>query len=224
MQPEQIKALYEAAPIQLQVAIYAIYGILDILVGLGVKLVYDGIKSPTIKTILNMLVDIKKDNTDARVIAREERLALVTKFDSLDKRVDEHETRLCLIESTVCEAKCKEVKKIDVLVVDDEPLVSDTYSQMLGEIGCRCSMAATREEAEKILRSKPFDLMIIDLFLKDCDGFELYKYCQNAYPNLKYIIYSGQSPKNIPTEISSIFLEKPIKLEVLESKINNVLG
>ncbi|NOX57110.1 MAG: response regulator [Planctomycetes bacterium] len=50
-----------------------------------------------------------------------------------------------------------------VLVVDDEPIVCDSYQRVLREEGYNVSVATTGRDALEQCRSSPVDVMLLDL-------------------------------------------------------------
>lgn len=215
-----IKLIYDALNTGRKCKMHA--GLNDTVVSMEATLnaVTGSIKT-THDSIMKMLDNIRRENTEARKVAREQRDMMMGKIDILDKRVDACEMDIALIKTGT---KCKELKKLDVLLVEDDDMVLKTYKLMFEELGFACYTAQTRDGAERALKSKPFDLMVIDMYL-DCDsGVELYEYTKNAYKNMKHIIYSGKPPSEIPTKISNIFLEKPIRINTLQNKINEILN
>ncbi|HNT74998.1 MAG TPA: response regulator [Anaerolineae bacterium] len=60
-----------------------------------------------------------------------------------------------------------------LLVVEDDPELRYSIKQLLGAADIQIHEAATGQEALDLLRSRPFDCMILDLSLPDMTGFEL---------------------------------------------------
>lgn len=58
-------------------------------------------------------------------------------------------------------------KKPCVLVVDDEPVWLDQLADLLEEEGYLVSKAITREGAERYLKTRTFDLAVVDVNLTD---------------------------------------------------------
>ena len=59
-----------------------------------------------------------------------------------------------------------------VLVVDDDALNRKVGSRFLERAGCACDVASDAEEAVRAARSKPYDLVLMDLHLGAVDGAE----------------------------------------------------
>jgi two-component system OmpR family response regulator len=61
----------------------------------------------------------------------------------------------------------------DLLVVDDEEFLRDAVAMLLGSRGFTVTSAGTGTEALRLARTRPFDLLILDVMLPDLDGFEI---------------------------------------------------
>ncbi len=59
-----------------------------------------------------------------------------------------------------------------VLVVDNSAVVRHSISAMLLRIGCQISEAEDGDEALRLIASQPPDLVILDLYMPNKDGFE----------------------------------------------------
>jgi DNA-binding response OmpR family regulator len=71
------------------------------------------------------------------------------------------------------ELKRKIKKKI--LIVEDDPFISDIYSTSLTGQGFETELAFNGEEALEKLRKQKFDLMILDVLMPKKDGFAVLK-------------------------------------------------
>lgn len=60
-----------------------------------------------------------------------------------------------------------------VLVVEDEPQLAESVREILGRSGYSVSVAATGEDALRLLEAQPADVIILDLMLPGIDGFEV---------------------------------------------------
>jgi DNA-binding response OmpR family regulator len=60
-----------------------------------------------------------------------------------------------------------------ILVVEDDPLLAESLVRALQQQGYRIGHARRGHDAETLLRSQRFDLLLLDIGLPDIDGFEL---------------------------------------------------
>jgi two-component system OmpR family response regulator len=61
----------------------------------------------------------------------------------------------------------------ELLVVDDEQFLRDAVATLLSSLGFTVTSAGTGTEALRLARTRPFDLLILDVMLPDLDGFEI---------------------------------------------------
>lgn len=78
-----------------------------------------------------------------------------------------------------------------ILVVDDEPLVSRSLSEMLTLAGYPVSAANNGKEALAILKDYNIDVVITDIKMPEMDGYELLRHIRNSYPETSVIIITG---------------------------------
>lgn len=90
---------------------------------------------------------------------------------------------------------CPPVNKplIRVFIVDDHPIVSDLFSDMLNRSGdfTAIGTAADGETALKKLENLPVDIVILDLILPGMGGLELVDLLRANRPKAKLVICSG---------------------------------
>ena len=60
-----------------------------------------------------------------------------------------------------------------LLVVDDEQFLRDAVATLLSSLGFTVTSAGTGTEALHLARTRPFNLLILDVMLPDLDGFEI---------------------------------------------------
>lgn len=78
-----------------------------------------------------------------------------------------------------------------ILVVDDEPLVARSLSELLTLSGYAVSTAGSGKDALELLKDYTADIVISDIKMPEMDGIELLKKVKNAYPNTPVILITG---------------------------------
>ncbi|MCZ6886975.1 MAG: response regulator [Gammaproteobacteria bacterium] len=83
-------------------------------------------------------------------------------------------------------------RKIDVLVVDDEPEVASCLSDALtgDQFACACSHNAN--DAIDRLQRQSFDVILADLVMPEIDGLELLDQVRAQYPQAAGVLMSGR--------------------------------
>lgn len=110
----------------------------------------------------------------------------------------------------------KAVKGKRILVVDDELSVRRSMERHLKSLGHDVALAASGKAALKKLRSRTFDLLIVDLKMPGMDGMQLYETVVKMYPELKraFVIMTGVMERNLEQFLSRtgcLYLEKPFR-------------
>lgn len=79
-----------------------------------------------------------------------------------------------------------------ILVVDDNVMVRESYSDLLRHRGYDVMQAGDGEEALKVMRSSSIDLAIIDVMMPVMGGLELRQILQDKSPGVATILVTGQ--------------------------------
>ncbi|HEV2387703.1 MAG TPA: sigma-54 dependent transcriptional regulator [Candidatus Acidoferrales bacterium] len=115
-----------------------------------------------------------------------------------------------------------------ILIVDDEPGIRGSLGSILREEGYRVEAVATGEECLEAARRRPFDLILLDVWLPQMDGLAtLERLFEQPSPPMVVII-SGHG--NIETAVRATklgafdFIEKPLALEKTILVVKNALN
>lgn len=119
-------------------------------------------------------------------------------------------------------------KDIRVLVVDDEPMMSDSLRQHLAEEGYAVDTAASGSEAIDLFDGGAHHLVICDLQLPDMDGLTLLRHMKDARPLTEVIVLTGHATVARAVEATRAgafdFVEKDnFEFETLQRRIENAL-
>lgn len=116
-----------------------------------------------------------------------------------------------------------------ILVVDDDPKIRKLLSRSIRSKYFHVKTASDGFEAGQMsIKIKP-DLVILDIFMPQIDGFEV---CRRlirdpATPSIKIIAISGaDTPENREKILSSgahLFLPKPLEIKKLKKRIGSLL-
>ena len=87
------------------------------------------------------------------------------------------------------------MKKIRILVVDDEDSIVQMEKQMLESLGYQISVCTSSPEALKTFQNQPedFALIVTDMTMPDMTGAELVQKVLTIRPNIPIILCSGFS-------------------------------
>ena len=86
----------------------------------------------------------------------------------------------------------KPVSSVNVLIVDDHPIVREGLAELLNRESSIhvCAEAQRAEEALEILRSQDVDVAIVDLALPGVSGIELIRQMQSEFEEVPVIVLS----------------------------------
>ncbi|MGH9365553.1 MAG: sigma-54-dependent transcriptional regulator [Thermoanaerobaculia bacterium] len=109
------------------------------------------------------------------------------------------------------------MKKRRVLVIDDEKAIRETLSEVLSDEGYLVTSVPTGEEGLRRLVEESFDLVFLDVWLRDRDGLSILEAADGRCREVPIIMISGHA--NVETAVRAVhlgaydFLEKPLSLE-----------
>jgi len=111
-----------------------------------------------------------------------------------------------------------------VLVVDDDPGIRDTISQLIEELGYGCDCASDGIEALSCLNTSSYLCVFTDIMMPKMTGLELIKRIKAKDISLPIIVITGYASLEIAIDAmkcgASDFLSKPFKV----SQIQLLLG
>jgi two-component system response regulator PilR (NtrC family) len=117
--------------------------------------------------------------------------------------------------------------KIRVLVVDDELSMREFLSILLEREGYDVSVAASADEALKIMESKLFDLVLSDVNMPGLSGIELLARIKNKSPETAVLMLTAFSAAEQAVEAMKLgaydYVCKPFKNEEIKQLIKNAL-
>lgn len=116
-----------------------------------------------------------------------------------------------------------------ILLVDDEEPVRKLVRRMLEKAGMEV-VEADGEGTLRALQGQQFDLVLLDLFMPDCDGIELIRQLRRESSSTKIVAMSGGGRNNVdllPVARqlgANEALPKPFDQEKLLATINRALA
>lgn len=70
---------------------------------------------------------------------------------------------------------------MNILIVEDEPLIAKSLKKLLERKGCTVTWEATGNGAIQTMKSMKFDRIICDLMLQDISGFDVIEESKETY-------------------------------------------
>lgn len=119
-------------------------------------------------------------------------------------------------------------EKPQILVVDDNPPMTDTMVDILKVKGYIAYAAYSGSQALDILREQPVDLLLTDARMPDMNGVELYREARKVHPELITFLMTAYAAddiidKGLGEGIKTV-LTKPLEIDHLLMMLSAAMG
>ncbi len=118
-------------------------------------------------------------------------------------------------------------RKVNILLVDDDPEVSEVLELMLAQIGHEVTVVAQGQEAIALFEQSDYDLVITDLGMPDISGWEVAKAVKEKRPETPVVLITGWGIQLDSEEMSRSGIEgviaKPFSKQALVDQLARVL-
>lgn len=118
-----------------------------------------------------------------------------------------------------------------ILVVDDEEAIRDAACEYLSALGYHVDSAEARAEAELLLASCEYELLIADMRLTSehgREGLELITFFRERCPSARSVLLTAYGTPEVEREARlrgvDVFLEKPVPLAHLAKIAYELVG
>ena len=112
------------------------------------------------------------------------------------------------------------VKKCSVLLVDDEPGMTETLSDIFIEMGHEVAVAKDGPEAVRLVQERRYGLALIDIMMPGMNGIEVLKKVKEVRPAIKVVMMTAFALDELIEEARSLgavdVLFKPLQIEKLK--------
>jgi DNA-binding NtrC family response regulator len=112
---------------------------------------------------------------------------------------------------------------LEVLVLDDEPIVGKRLKPMLTRMGCNVEIFEKPSEALKRLDEKNFDVVITDLRMDEIDGIDVLEHVMDKSPRTRVIMITGYAMMELARKAMEKgafdFIDKPFRPDDLKSVV-----
>lgn len=82
-------------------------------------------------------------------------------------------------------------KEVRILVVDDDPTITDTLADIFRLEGFFVEVANSGLEAEELFLQGNFNIMLTDICMPDLDGIDLFRFVQEIQPGFPVILMTA---------------------------------
>lgn len=116
-------------------------------------------------------------------------------------------------------------KPLEILLLDDEPIVGRRLKPALDKIGCHVEVFENPRDAVARIEQKEFDIVVTDIRMEEMDGIEVLEHVQKRWPRTKVIMITGYAKMDIAREAMGKgvfdFIAKPFRPDDLRQIIFN---
>ena len=91
-------------------------------------------------------------------------------------------------------------EKTSILIVDDDLGMSETLSDILGELGFKVAVANDGFKAIKMVNKDDYNMALIDIMMPGINGVEIFKEIKNIRPAMKVIMMTAYSVEDLVKE------------------------
>ena len=114
-----------------------------------------------------------------------------------------------------------------ILVVEDDSLLAQGLTRILSRAGHAVDHAETGLEADKALRTTPYDLVVLDIGLPDIDGFEVLRRLRRRHAVTNVLVLTARDA--VEDRVHGLdlgaddYLTKPFSVTEFEARVRALL-
>lgn len=117
--------------------------------------------------------------------------------------------------------------RYSVLIVDDEPGMLETMSDILGSTGYRAAVVDEAKKAVELIEKVYFNVVLLDIVMPEMNGVDAYYKIKEISPDTKVIMmtgYGAEHPLVKKAIVSGVdeLLHKPFDVDELMASLSNV--
>lgn len=119
------------------------------------------------------------------------------------------------------------MRKINILVVDDDPDICDYMQLVLNRNGYQVETKTDQHEALEELRSKEYHVAILDLMMPQINGLEMLEEIRKFDKDVAIIIFTGYP--SVDTAVTSLrykvadYIRKPFDIDEFNASLERIL-
>ena len=114
-----------------------------------------------------------------------------------------------------------------VLIIDDEEIFLDLLKTYLVDKGYEVTVSTSGQKILKLLFEKPYDIVLLDVWMVDMSGIEVFKKIRKANPKLPVVLMTGYAASSLVSTLQDLdvdaFIKKPFKLKEVHSTIERII-
>ena len=128
---------------------------------------------------------------------------------------------------TIQGEKKKPPKAKKVLVIDDQPIVTDLLVDVLERMNYKSEVASCGKDGVEMFEKNTYDLVMTDLGMPDISGWEVSKTIKQKNPHVPVVVITGwgvdPDPNKMKDSKVDFIINKPFQIDQLEKIIKDLL-
>jgi DNA-binding NtrC family response regulator len=119
------------------------------------------------------------------------------------------------------------MRRLHVLVVEDETTLRELLSEVLRAWGYQVAVTGEAREALELLRNQLFEVAVLDIHLPDMHGVELLRQVKRHDPSMEVLMMTGDPTVATAVEALKLgaydYLQKPLILDELRHLLDHIM-
>ena len=121
----------------------------------------------------------------------------------------------------------RKLKKMKILLIDDDELIRNSLTLFFEEEGCHLLAVETAEEGIEVLKRQSCDIIFADYRLPGINGLEFFKRIKAIYPRSMKILITAIKDEKVVSEAIKVgiqdLIEKPFTTKTIEQSLSRVI-
>lgn len=110
-----------------------------------------------------------------------------------------------------------------ILIVEDDKGVAGVIEEIIRKLGYKAEKSMTGKEAMEKIRKESFDLVLLDILLPDCKGYELIPQFRKVRPDIDVVTMTAYNSRDIEMEARKqgviFYMSKPFNIKQLQATL-----
>lgn len=115
---------------------------------------------------------------------------------------------------------------MNVVIVDDEPMIVETIGMVLRRAGHHVRAVSTPTEVRDLFDAsawKNVDAVLCDLAMPEVGGDAVLAFVAAVAPHVRRVVLTGSDPHDVPAGVAAhAILEKPMGLDRIIDELNRI--
>jgi len=116
-------------------------------------------------------------------------------------------------------------KRVSILIVDDDPGMTETMPDILGDMGYDVAVAEDGFKAIKMIKERAYDVALMDIKMPGINGVETFKEGKGISPSTKVIMITAHSVEDLVKEAlrnnAYTCLQKPLDMDKVAALVGD---